>query len=429
LLDAQVKLQAIRSALGASNRHRLRDGAQRLSPTPTKATPIKTLPLPAHLGWGSDPLSNSIRRCQGGYQGDESQKKVRGEEPFFSRPPHPIRCDNWKQPDNDSSTQVVKLFPDIALAFLRHKLAAVARIWLLLKHLDSMGTGWVTEIKSRARLSGKASQTKVCGLRQLRKLLSRGDGIFWVRSGGKIWLRSLPKIAAVLGVTRLVSPPVALPINVLLKSIGSVRAHFYASFHSGRSHSSNFGKPIARTTLRELSAVCSKTQLFYETQAGVKSQFNYAIGGAASSNEIHEHAWKHGRALFFFTDKKGLLGPAGQSYTAWQLPNTYVGPHKRQPKGRRNRINRELADLFQKGMTGNDRCPGKSDTPVLGLAEKRYFNSGSTAVSAFNRDPDDDLYWSTGSQPAGSRGHASRSKNVDQDNHCIWHVLPGRDSH
>jgi hypothetical protein len=238
----------------------------------------------------------------------------------------------------------------------------------------------------------------------------------------------LAKIAAALGVSRLFSPPVALPINVLLKRIGSVRAHFYASFHSGRIHSSNHGKPIARATLRELSAVCSKTQLLYETRAGVKRKFNYAVGGAVSSNEIHEHAWKHGRALFFFTDRKGLLGAAGQSYTAWQLPNTYVGPHERQPKGRRNRINRELADLFQKGMTGNDRCPRKSDTPVLGLAEKRYFNSGSTAVTAFNRDPDDDLYWPTGPRSAGSRGYRSRRNSIGQDNHCIWRVLPGRDS-
>jgi hypothetical protein len=381
-----------------------------------------------HLGWGSDPLSDTIRRYQRRFQGSKSQKTALSEDPFYSRPPRPGRCDNWKHYKKASSNQVVKLFPDIALAFLRHKLAAVARIWLLLKHLDLRGCGWVAEKWGRAQLSGKTSELRVCGLRQLRKLMSRGDGVFWKRTGGRIWLRSLPKIAAALGVYRLSCPPIALPISVLLKSIGAVRAHFYASFHSGRIQPSNHGKPIARATLRELSAVCSKTQLLYETRAGVKRQFNYAIGGAVSTTEIHEHAWKHGRALFNFTDKKGLLGAAGRSYSAWQLPNSYVGPHERQPKGRRNRINRELADLFQKGMTGNDRRPGKSDSSGLELAGKRYFDNGSAAVTAFNRDPVDDLFWPTVTWPALTRGYRNRGNYAGQDNHCIWHVLPGGNS-
>jgi hypothetical protein len=99
-------------------------------------------------------------------------------------------------------------------------------------------------------------------------------------------------------------------------------------------------------------------------------------GGAAGpvGPAEQERAWRQGRALFRLTDHHGQQGAPGATYLAWRLPNTY-GPargHQQRPKGRQKRINRQLADLFTKGMTGNGRT----------AIAKRYF---AGAAAAFRR--------------------------------------------
>ena len=73
-----------------------------------------------------------------------------------------------------------------------------------------------------------------------------------------------------------------------------------------------------------------------------------------------EQAWRQGRALFPFTDFRGKQGKAGQTYHAWQLPNTYFGPHTHLGRGRGRHHNRQLADLRQQGGAGNGQKGGGS---------------------------------------------------------------------
>jgi hypothetical protein len=286
----------------------------------------------------------------------------------------------------------VKVYPDIALAMLRNEQVAAGRIWLLLKYMDSSGQGWVSVAAARDSLARQNADLRVCGWRQLRKLLARGEGLFWKRAGDRIWLRSAARVAAGLGVVRLSGSPVIVPVDTLLQGIGLARAHLFATFHSSRvpkSAGASTDKPIARRTLCELSHISRQTQAQYERRANVRRSYNFAIGGRYNGIDHQNSAWRHGRATFRFHDEAGRLGSKGAEYTAWQLPNNYVGPHERRPKGQQKRINRELADLFMKGMTGND----KGSMGANKISSCRFFDKAATAAASYNLRPNHDLYW------------------------------------
>jgi hypothetical protein len=306
------------------------------------------------------------------------------------------------------------LYPDVAAALLRKDLCAPGRVWLLLRHLDMDGRGWVSASTAREQLTKKNAPLRICGWRQLRNLLARGDGLFWARddgpaSEGRIWLRSLCKVAAALGIARLRIRPVALPLPILLESIGTVRAHFYASYHSGRTRN----KPIARQTLSDLTGVSRRMQHAYEERAGVKSQENWAVGPEYTKKAAQECAWEHGRAVFRLKDRRGKSGQPGQTYLAWQLPNSYVGPHKPLATTRKKRANRKLVDLFNKGITGN----GKKEVGSKGASqdarpiEPRFYERGAAAARAYNRSAQNDLCWQSPTTYGQYR---------------VWHVLPAQ---
>ena len=112
---------------------------------------------------------------------------------------------------------------------------------------------------------------------------------------------------------------------------------------------------------------------------------------------MQEKAWQQGHATFTLTDFNGKQGQAGKSYLAWQLPNSYSGPHAQLAKGQQKRINQELTDLFMQGMTGNGRGS---------RLNRRFFDNGRFAAKAFSKTQQD-IYW----KGSGNRG-------------CqFWHVL------
>ena len=333
-----------------------------LSPSPP---PIS---LPAHLGWNSPAITAILHTAV------SSPPAPHPPQPIFQPASQPVRI-----------TDTLRVYPDVALGMLRAEQEAAGRIWLLLRHLDEQGSGWISPQMARKRLTERPSPLRVCGKRQLRNLLAQGEGVFWRMGNGRIWLRSVAKVAAALGVWRLTGRPVALPVTVLTQGMGNVRAHLYASFHSGRQK--GVPAPIARSTLQQLTCVHPRTQRRYERQAHVHARSNYAIGQHADTSTAEDAAWQHGRAAFHLTDVEGLQGQRGVTYLAWQLPNQYAGPHQPQPKGRQKRINRELADLFRKGMTGN------SAKTVAPFRAKRFFGNGKAAAQAYSRNAGREVYW------------------------------------
>ncbi len=406
LAQLQAKSRAERLAQGAPV-DRTAHGRPPSSPVPSPLQPPPD--LPAHLGWDSAAVTAVTRKKNEiGRLGDWGIV-INAQSPNLTVSSPPISQSRGVLTANlPISSLSIKFYPDIATGMFQRELTAAGRIWLLLRHLDSNGRGWLDMAAVRAQLTGKESPWRVCGWRQLRNLLAEGEGVFWVRedgrqvNNGRIWLRSTKHVALALQVPRLALPPVALPVSVLTLPIGQVRAHLYAAFHSSRAGKTPTGQPaapIARDTISSLTHVIPRTQRRYEKAARVHTSHNFAIGGKASETALEEAAWQHGQATFRLNDKKGAQGKTNQQYIAWQLPNSYTGPHRLQPKGQQKRINQALSDLFMQGMTGNGQ----------GHKEKRFYGHGRAAAQAYNRGVTQDIYWADG------RSGNGRAR--------IWHCL------
>ena len=348
--------------------------------------------LPAHLGWESARVT-AVLRQPSTQSSDTATRPTLG----ISR-----RGSETQREKPKERAPFIKVYPSVAQGILREGQAAAGRVWLLLRHLDENGRGWVTESEAQAQLMTKGSPTYLFGKRQWRNIVKKGIGIFWQRDNGRLWLNSVGKTAAALGVWQLNGRPVQLPISALTEKIGTVRAHLYATFHSSRTVAQAGdepqAKPIARESLTAQFNISPHTQRSYERKARVRSHKNYAIGAKNASESAENTAWHHGTAAFPFTDYLGKHGRPGTSYLAWQLPNHYFGPHQQACRGQQKRINRELADLFMKGMTGNDNVPVEK-------ISRRFCDNGRFAAKVYNRNQaEQDVYWH------------SPGKN-------IWHVL------
>ncbi len=295
------------------------------------------------------------------------------------------------------SSTTITVHPTIAMAILRQHLEAPARVYFLLRAIDSAGRGWLSIEHVRQYLTQKDSPVKICGWRRLRQLLREGDGIFWQRDDqDRLWLKGSHRIAYTLNSGLLQGFPVALPTQAFLGGIQAVRAAFYATFHGGRD-----SKPISRDTLESLSGIPGRTQLEYDRVARVERRRNIAVGERYSQEHAQDRAWKQGRAVFHFVDTEGRQGHQGREYVAWHLPNSYQTAYQRRSRGSRKRLNRKLADLVKKGIPGND------DRAI----EKLFFPNGALAARQYNRDPELDAYW--------------RQQNPTRAGDLLWHVIAG----
>jgi hypothetical protein len=378
------------------------------SPSPP---PAQT--LPDHLGWESSAVTQALRRREATAAAATGEPNEARPAPPAVTPPPPVAPESASSPSAAAPT-TLRLYPALAVGMLRAGEVAAGRIWLLLRHLDPDGRGWVTVKEARRRLTGKSARWRVCGWRQMRNLLRRGEGTFWRRRNGRIWLRSTVRVAAALEVWRLTGRPVGLKVSILTQGIGAVRAHFYASFHSGRNGpEQQAAGPIARDTLHTITDVHPRTQRRYERQAQVGRRTNYAIGPQLNARDQQREAWERGAALFPFTDERGQHGRPGETYLAWQLPNQYVGPHPQRSRRCQKRLNRALADLFNQGITGNDENS---------RYEKCFHGNGKVAARAYNRDPHQDRYW-----PAPQAASASTLQASAAGNGRFWYCLRRQD--
>ncbi len=277
--------------------------------------------------------------------------------------------------------QTIKLYPTLATTMLKHDLAAPGRVYWLLRFLDQAGRGWLHVKDIRTHLTKKAAPLRICGWRRLRQLFHQGEGVLWQRDGnGRLWLHGAAKVAEKLESGRLRGAAVELPVNTLLGGIQTVRANFYATFHSGRKSDN----PISRDTLQTLTSVPRRTQLEYDRIAHVIRRRNIAIGERYSEQALEEGVWRNGRSAFHFYDSQGQQGEARRAYVAWHLPNSYTGPHRRATKGRQKKINRHLVDLVETGVQGNHQPP----------IDRLFYPHG--AAAGRKRNTATDAYWPSG---------------------------------
>lgn len=372
--------------------------------SPGAAPSVTELPIsavPNHLGWGTGRLADLLR---------PHQKTAVSKNP--TAPSCTPKNETLPHLSMEATPKTVGVFPDIAITLLQENRVAAGRVWLLLKELDGDGKGWFFIDEIRQWLTDSQSSLRLCGWRHLRNLLNRGDGFFWRRQNGRIWLRSVARVAASLGISQLRFKPVRLDISLLTGSIGTLRAHLYATLHSGRSERAkqkdSDPNPIARATIEAMTAVSPRIQRLYERTARVQRRTHIAVGPQHTPDTAVEAAWQHGMASFKLIDFRGRHGRPGQQYVAWQLPNSYAGPHPTGGKRQLKRINRQLVDLFHKGIAGNSQ-PERVRQPGSIPLEKRYFANGRLAAKAMRRPrQSESVYW--------RQSHNGRSSQV-------WHVM------
>lgn len=396
LLAANQRLLQLRAERGISQAESGgEDGLIYAGPAPAAETTGGRSPeqLPKHLGWESAAVTRALRQA---WARQEGATPVEVAPAMVAPEQRLIGADLRKE------EAVVSLHPTLALAMLRQKQAAAGRVWYLLRFLDREGRGWLPLAQVSQELTAKQARWRICGPRQLRHLLSQGQGVFWERDKERVWLKSAAKVALALGVTRLSGQPVALPVMALTSGMGQVRAHFYAAFHSGRTPQGpgKPGQPISRSKLAQLSGVPARSQRHYEQITAVRAQRNIAVGPVYTADNFRKQAWRHGRATFRFVDHHGRFGAPGRAYVAWRLPNSYNGPHDPCPKGRKKKINQQI-DLVIGWAQGNDRL------------ERLFHPNGGQAGRAFNRDSRQDRYWPR--------------PRVDWKRPRLWQALPARD--
>ena len=202
-------------------------------------------------------------------------------------------------------SDTVPAYPSLLIAMLKENLAPAGRIYLLLRHLDPQGRGWLSVDRARDQLTTKSSQLRVCGWRRLRQILHQGEGIFWQRDPqDRLWLHAPHRIGQKLGVERLQGTRINLPVKCLLGGIQAVRAHFYAAYHSGRRKPA----PFSRERLKDITGLPDRTQRAYDHIAQVKRERNIAIGPRYTKETAETQAWLRGRGLFRFVDSQGRQG-------------------------------------------------------------------------------------------------------------------------
>lgn len=411
LIQANARLLALRAArAGASPPPAVDTGSSPWSSSPESPPPPAHPPasLPPHLGWESTAVTALLRRRvrRAGRDRDIDRAGI-GVWPGGIGPAaagSPSKPASPTLPGDRQPKEVIKLYPSLAMGMLRKGQVACGRLWLLLRHLDTDGRGWLLLADVRDRLTGREASLRLCGRRQLRHLLQQGNGLFWRRDADRVWLKSMAKVTARLGVSRLAGRPVALPVAILTGSIGLVRAHLYASFHSSRTpDGKRAAMPISRAALTGLSGISRRTQHTYERRARVQVRRHIGVGPAKRAADRQTFSWQHGRAAFVLVDYRGRQGPAGRRYHARRLPNSYCGPHARLGRGRQRQLNRQLADLRQYGDAGNGRA-GSETAP-----RRRYAHNGAVAGRWLGRQSASIVYW---------RHHGGRGCG-------LWYILSG----
>ena len=378
LLAAQARLTQLQTEVQA----------QKCQDVPWDTNPVEPvvacLALPSHLGWGSAPTSAILRRSalqQQKEQGRDTvvlqlQQNVQRKKPPFVQA---IKQQSTQRPD------WVNHYPSLGIAALSHEDTSAYRVWLMCRYLDDTGVGKLPVASLKAQLTNVGSSLRLFSWKRLKQVLYAGNGRFWHwnQTEQKIWLVGTAKLAQTLQVRKLAGMRVRLPVKTITAGIGEFRAHLYAAWHSGR-RSEN---PISREVQRQLTHVPERTQRHYGRIAKIKTEKNIAIGGNVSTMAQEEAAWQRGQAVFVYTDRAGRFGSENGRYLAWQLPNSYSGPHQQAPFGRQQKINQrlksQLQDLVEIEAQGNRE---KNDGQL-------YHANGSDAVRALKQS--EETYWPT----------------------------------
>ena len=278
----------------------------------------------------------------------------------------------------------VKVWPGLGAAMKQNQFGPHYRLHVACQVIDPTGSGRVAIEAIRAAFTKKQNGRFLFSWRRVRQILNDGDGRFWNwnRKTDIIYLRSVTVLGRRVSLSR-VDRAVMIPATAVFSGQGKFNAHLHAAWltaHGGEN------KPISQAAITAATAVPGRTQRRYNRAANVRRRVNLEIGQRHTQETQQETAWQHGRASFEFVDAQGRQGKPGGRYRARRLPDSHQPRHSLAPVGRRRKINQSLASLV------NNEEPGSSGERLT----KRYFANGREAARAFNRHPNQAVYFPTG---------------------------------
>jgi len=283
-------------------------------------------------------------------------------------------CTTPATSQSEPQAEAIKVHPSLLKGMFHQQLAAVGRIWFMLRYLDKQGCGWVDIDEAKQQLTGNHAPLRIVGWRRFRQILQQGRGVFWERDRfGRIWIYGAAIVGRNLKVGRLEGKPIQIPLKSILSGIQSVKANFYSATLASKKTA-----PISRLKLQELTSVPQRTQRHYDNIAQITRCRNFDVSKPYTPIEGENHAWTHGYASFPFVDYLGKQGRAGCMYTAQRLPNSYKSPLAQSARGRQQKINRRLKDLVNHGVQGNSKQQ----------IDKLFYGDAKNAAKAISKGND-----------------------------------------
>jgi hypothetical protein len=160
----------------------------------------------------------------------------------------------------------------------------------------------------------------------VRKLLERGNGIYWFLGNQKLWLRSPQRIAQELGAGRANSHRHTIKIERLRTRAMRRGALFAATLP--------VGTPIRQLALRQRTGVSERTQRRYRraNHFSVKRQ-DAALGTAFASTASPDQR----RALAYLERAHGVYVSGPDARVMKRIPNAHFPLGERIRRGRRSR--------------------------------------------------------------------------------------------
>lgn len=254
------------------------------------------------------------------------EKRINTCDTFLSPPPARVEAEK-------PTAVTLKNHPLLGLATLKAKLTAVYRVWLICRHLDRAGRGWLDVSDVKQATTTKESDLYLFNYRRFRQIITQGIGTFWQETNGRLWLTAVHNVAIALGCAN-VGKPVQMGLKIVTGCLKSFNAAIFAAWDTRRK-----AKPISRAKRETVTGVPERTQRHYCRVAGIKRIANYAL---STPQDGQDYAYQHGTAAFPFVDFKGKNGRQRREYTARQLPTTQQASQERAMMGRTQKVNRRI---------------------------------------------------------------------------------------
>ena len=236
----------------------------------------------------------------------------------------------------------------------------------------------------------------------MRRLLDAGAGVFWetYRNGGAQWirLRGLAAVCDALGVKKLRGDPALLPAKHA-KTLKAWRAAIYASLFG-----QDFGTPISRRVLQELTGRSARTQRYYQTAMGKKM-------ARRQNAAVTDMTWRRGEEPpdGYFADYVN-----GKIVILQRLPNSYKSKLKRGRRGMMRRVNKTL------NVRKPVRICGTGEQPQ---SRRLFYTEQSAAQRRLQAKQEGDQFFVAGAELKGKSAKESRCKAALWSR---WTVTDGR---